>query len=61
MSPGKRLNPGDNSVSVRLFYGEWYKVSSARPGGDIPVDPSELATRAEIMMVLADVNYILFK
>lgn len=61
MHPSKRVNPGDNEVSVRIFYGEWYKVTDARPGGDIPADPSELATRAEIMMVLADVDNILIK
>jgi hypothetical protein len=61
MHPSMRVNPGDYEVSVRIFYGEWYKVTDARPGGDIPADPSELATRAEIMMVLADVDHILIK
>lgn len=59
---GKRVVPGrDNDVVARLFYGEWYKVTGARVGGDIPAEPSELATRAEIMMVLANVENILIK
>ncbi|KAF4527485.1 hypothetical protein B566_EDAN014538, partial [Ephemera danica] len=60
--PGKRLTAGrDNDMSVRFFYGEWYKLTGARTGGDIPAAPSELATRAEIMMVLANLDNILIK
>ncbi|XP_065349471.1 basement membrane-specific heparan sulfate proteoglycan core protein isoform X4 [Cloeon dipterum] len=61
MHPSKRLNIGENNLSVRIFQGEWYKITRGRPGGDIPADSSELASRAEIMMVLASMDNILLK
>jgi hypothetical protein len=51
-----------NDVSVRFFYGEWYKRGSARPGGDIPGEPTDtLATREEIMMTLGNVDNLLIR
>jgi hypothetical protein len=47
---------------VRFFYGEWYKRGSARPGGDIPGEPTDtLATREEIMMALGNVDNLLIR
>jgi hypothetical protein len=47
---------------VRFFYGEWYKRGSARPGGDIPGEPTDtLATREEIMMTLGNVDNLLIR
>ncbi|XP_049843588.1 basement membrane-specific heparan sulfate proteoglycan core protein isoform X30 [Schistocerca gregaria] len=52
----------DNDMSVRFFYGEWYKRTGARPGGDIPGGPTDvLASREEIMMALSNVDNILIK
>ena len=51
-----------NDYSVRFFYGEWYKRGSARPGGDIPGEPTDtLATREEIMMALGNVDNLLIR
>ncbi|XP_059491072.1 basement membrane-specific heparan sulfate proteoglycan core protein isoform X8 [Neocloeon triangulifer] len=61
MYPGKRLVSGDNEISARIFTGEWYRLTSGRAGGDIPAERSELASRAEIMMVLASMDNILIK
>ncbi|XP_021927336.1 basement membrane-specific heparan sulfate proteoglycan core protein isoform X6 [Zootermopsis nevadensis] len=61
--PGRPPIPGrDNDYSVRFFYGEWYKRGSARPGGDIPGEPTDtLATREEIMMALGNVDNLLIR
>ncbi|XP_046397627.1 basement membrane-specific heparan sulfate proteoglycan core protein-like isoform X3 [Ischnura elegans] len=61
--PGRKIVAGRNQdVSVRFFYGEWYKWIAARPGGDIPERPDgELASREEIMMALANVDYLLIR
>jgi hypothetical protein len=61
--PGRPPVAGrDNDYSVRLFYGEWYKRGSVRPGGDIPGDPTDtLATREEIMMALGNVDNLLIR
>jgi hypothetical protein len=51
-----------NDYSVRFFYGEWYNRGSARPGGDIPGEPTDtLATREEIMMTLGNVDNLLIR
>ncbi|XP_069692113.1 basement membrane-specific heparan sulfate proteoglycan core protein isoform X26 [Periplaneta americana] len=61
--PGRPPVAGrDNDYSVRFFYGEWYKRGSARPGGDIPGEPTDtLATREEIMMALGNVDNLLIR
>lgn len=63
MHPGRPPVAGrDNDYSVRFFYGEWYKRGSARPGGDIPGEPTDtLATREEIMMALGNVDNLLIR
>ncbi|PNF14537.1 hypothetical protein B7P43_G15031, partial [Cryptotermes secundus] len=61
--PGRPPVSGrNNDYSVRFFYGEWYKRGSARPGGDIPGEPTDtLATREEIMMTLGNVDNLLIR
>ncbi|XP_071451008.1 basement membrane-specific heparan sulfate proteoglycan core protein [Hetaerina americana] len=61
--PGQKIVAGrSNDVNVRFFYGEWYKWTYSRPGGDIPGEPDgELASREEIMMALANVDYLLIR
>lgn len=63
MHPGRPPVSGrNNDYSVRFFYGEWYKRGSARPGGDIPGEPTDtLATREEIMMTLGNVDNLLIR
>ncbi|CAG2056367.1 unnamed protein product, partial [Timema podura] len=45
----------DTEVTVRIFYGEWYKAGSPQPGDRLNV----LATREEIMMALGDTTHVL--
>nr|CAD7195790.1 unnamed protein product [Timema douglasi] len=47
----------DTEVTVRIFYGEWYKAGSPQPGDRLNV----LATREEIMMALGDTTHVLIR
>jgi hypothetical protein len=51
----------DNAISVQFWAGEWFKRVLGRPGGDQPAAGVEPASREEIMLVLANVEYFLVR
>ncbi|XP_035706486.1 basement membrane-specific heparan sulfate proteoglycan core protein isoform X3 [Folsomia candida] len=51
----------ENAVSVRFWAGEWFKRVLGKPGGDEPAAGVEPATREEILMALANVEYFLIR
>ncbi|KAG8224763.1 hypothetical protein J437_LFUL005332 [Ladona fulva] len=60
--PGARIvQERNNDVTVRFFYGEWYKNGYSRRGSDSGRIVGELASREEIMMTLANIDYLLIR
>lgn len=51
----------ENAISVRFWAGEWFKRVLGKPGADQPAAGVEPASREEILMVLANVEYFLIR